>query len=168
MTADESRGTGPERPLVAHQPPVEEVRRPAHLSGASVILVGAGGAVGTGLRYGLTVLVPHVQGIPVAILTVNVLGAFALGLLLETLAELGPDRGLSRRLRLGIGTGVLGGFTTYSSLAGDTVLLALGSVPVALAYSVGTVIIGAAASMIGITVARRLVRPRIVRRRTAP
>lgn len=133
--------------------------RPTHLSGANIALVAAGGAVGTGLRHGLTLLVPPVHGIPVAIFTVNVVGAFLLGLLLETLSELGPDHHVSRRLRLGVGTGLLGGFTTYSTLANDNVALLLVSPVAALTYGIGTVIMGAVASIGGIALGRGLVRP---------
>jgi CrcB protein len=135
-------------------------------SPADVGLVTAGGAFGTGLRYGVTLAVPVVQGIPVAIFGINVVGAFVLGVLLETLAELGADHGLGRRLRLGLGTGVLGGFTTYSTLATDDVTLALLHGPgAALGFGVATVLVGAVASIAGIVLARRMLHPRIRRHR---
>jgi CrcB protein len=133
--------------------------RPAHLSAANIALVAAGGAVGTGLRHGLTLAMPPLHGIPVATFTVNVVGAFVLGLLLEALTELGPDHELSDRIRLGIGTGVLGGFTTYSTLATDSLALTLVDPAVALAYGIGTVIIGGTASVAGIALGRSRVRP---------
>jgi CrcB protein len=139
---------------------------PAHLSAANIALVAAGGAVGTGLRYGLTLVLTPLHSIPVAIVTVNVVGAFVLGLLLEALSEFGPDHGRSRRLRLGLGTGVLGGFTTYSTLATDTVALALAGPLIALVYGCGTVVVGGVASVAGIGLARRLVRP-VIRQRQA-
>lgn len=139
-------------------------QRPAHHSPGTIALVATGGAIGTGLRYGLILILPPWHGIPVAILIVNVVGAFVLGLLLESLAELAPGHRLGRRLRLGVGTGVLGGFTTYSTLATDNVALALASPALALAYGVGTVIIGGLASIVGIALARHLLRP-VIRRR---
>lgn len=150
--------------LVAERPATAAAARPAHLSVGNIALVAAGGAFGTGLRYGLMLIMPPAYGIPVAILTVNLVGAFVLGALLETLSELGPDHGTSRRLRLGVGTGVLGGFTTYSALADDTVLLALTSPLLALGYSVSTVIIGGLTSIAGIALARRLIRPQLRKR----
>jgi CrcB protein len=138
------------------------------LSGADIVLVAAGGAVGTGLRFGLTLSVPPVHGLPMTILIVNVVGALVLGLLLESLAELGPDHALSHRLRLGVGTGVLGGFTTYSTLAVDGVTLALTSPAVALAYGLGTVILGAVASIAGIAAARSLIQPALRSRLVPP
>lgn len=149
--------------LVAERPKPRRHLRAAHRSPANIALVAVGGAIGTGLRYGLMLIMLPVHGVPVAIFTVNVVGAFILGLLLETLSEFGPDHGWSRRLRLGIGTGVLGGFTTYSTLATDSVTLALASPVIALAYGVSTVVIGGVASAVGIAVARHLVRPQIAK-----
>ena len=54
-------------------------------------------------------------GVPVATFGINVVGAFLLSVLLELLAKHGLDIGWSRRVRLGVGTGALGGFTTYSA-----------------------------------------------------
>ena len=149
--------------LLAERPKPDRRPRAAHRSPANIALVAVGGAIGTGLRYGLTLIMPPVAGVPVAIFTVNIVGAFLLGLLLETLSEFGPDHGWSRRLRLGIGTGVLGGFTTCSTLAIDSVALARASPAIALAYGLGTVIIGGIASVGGIAVARHALRPRIAR-----
>ncbi|MBD8705007.1 CrcB family protein, partial [Frigoribacterium sp. CFBP 13712] len=51
-----------------------------------------------------------------------------------------------------IGTGVLGGFTTYSALAVDTATLLGDALPIAVAYGAGSVVLGAVASWAGITV----------------
>jgi CrcB protein len=92
--------------------------------------------------------------VPVVIVDINVVGAFLLGLLLAALTRRGPDEGARLRVRLLLGTGVLGGFTTYSALATDTtVLLTGGAVGPALLYALGTVLIGALASWIGIRAA---------------
>ena len=61
-----------------------------------------------------------------ATIAVNLLGAFLLGLLLAGLARRGPDTGRRLTLRLLLGTGVLGGFTTYSTFSLDTVALVEG------------------------------------------
>lgn len=139
--------------------------RPAHLTLTNIALVAAGGAIGTGLRYGLVLIMPPARGIPVAIFIANVVGAFVLAVLLEALSELSADHGLSRRLRLGVGTGVLGGFTTYSTLAVDSVDLTLSQPALALVYGLGTVIVGGLAAILGIAAARRVVRPALARRR---
>ena len=131
--------------------------RPVHLRWQYLTLVFAGGTVGTALRELLVITVPPVAGVPVVIVGINIVGAFLLGLLLETLTRRGPDEGRRRRLRLLLGTGVLGGFTTYSALATDTtVLLTGGAVGPALLYALGTVLIGALASWLGIRAAEVL------------
>ncbi len=129
--------------------------RPVHLSPANVALVAVGGAAGTGMRHWISVATPHWAGVPVATFGINVIGAFLLGVLLELLAGSVLDSGWSRRLRLGIGTGGLGGFTTYSALATDTVTLAAAHPGQAAGYALGTVIVGAVASIAGIWLARR-------------
>jgi len=128
-----------------------------HLRGRSMLLVFTGGALGTAARSGLSQVVPHVQGVPVGILGINVVGAFLLGLLLERLGRGGADQGGRRDLRLFAGTGVLGGFTTYSALATDTAaLLADGLVGRATAYAVGTLVLGLAAAALGLVCGARL------------
>jgi fluoride exporter len=133
--------------------------RPVHLSWANIALVAVGGSAGTGLRYAIDLLVPHWHGVPVVTLGINVVGAFLLGLLLELLADRSLDTGWSRRIRLGVGTGGLGGFTTYSALAADTVGLVASRSGVAAAYALGTVLLGAAATIGGIWLARRHLPP---------
>jgi len=124
--------------------------RPIHLSPAALAIVALGGAVGTAAREAITLALPRLGQVPIAILAINVTGAFLLGLLLESLVRRGPDVGRRRRLRLLLGTGALGGFTTYSALAVDGALL-LGSAPVVgVAYTVGTLLLGAVATTAGI------------------
>ena len=124
---------------------------PLHLRGRSVGLVFVGGALGTGARSAISDAVPHTFGVPVAVLGINLLGAFLLGLLLERLVRAGSDDGPRRDLRLLLGTGVLGGFTTYSALAADTAtLLADGHLGRAAAYALGTLALGLAAAWGGL------------------
>ncbi|MGK9149071.1 CrcB family protein [Plantibacter flavus] len=123
-------------------------------------MVAVGGALGTAAREAISLATPTVGGVPVAILCINVAGAFLLGVLLESLLLRGPDEGRRRSLRLFLGTGILGGFTTYSALASDSgVLLLGGAAPTGIAYALGTVVLGGLASWLGIIAARRL-RPR--------
>lgn len=125
--------------------------RPLHLRPAAIALVAVGGAVGTAAREGLSLAIPEVGGVQVAVLGINVVGAFVLGLLLDALARRGPDEGGRRRLRLLAGTGFCGGFTTYSSLATTTaVLLGDGRAGAALLYALGTVLLGGMATLAGI------------------
>jgi fluoride ion exporter CrcB/FEX len=59
-------------------------------------------------------------------------------------------------------TGGLGGFTTYSALATETVILAASHPGRAIGYAMGTVILGAAASVAGIWLSRRHLRPPMI------
>lgn len=134
--------------------------RPVHLRWRYVGLVAVGGVFGTAAREALALAlplrVPAAGGFPLAILLINVGGAFLLGLLLEALTRRGPDSGWRRTLRLLLGTGFLGGFTTYSALAADTALLlgdpVAGHVGVAVGYALGSVLAGAIATWAGIAV----------------
>jgi CrcB protein len=130
--------------------------RPVHLSWTNIGLVAAGGAVGTGVRYLISAAFPQVHGIPVATLGINVVGAFLLGALLEAVAMRGVDAGRRRAVRLLAGTGALGGFTTYSTLANDTATLMVVAPVHAVGYALATVVGGAAAALAGIVLARRL------------
>ncbi|MBD4267628.1 CrcB family protein, partial [Xanthomonas citri pv. citri] len=66
-------------------------------------LVFAGGVVGTAVREALSLAFPAIGGVPVTIFAINVVGAFALGMLLEALVRCGPDVGARRSVRLFVG-----------------------------------------------------------------
>lgn len=116
-------------------------------SWAHLGLVVLGGALGTSARAGLTLAVGSSLG-PAFVPAVNVVGAFALGIVLGVLSrsELSPRR---RGAQLFLGAGVLGGFTTYSALAIDSADVAN------LAWGIGTVVAGTAAAWAGLALARR-------------
>jgi fluoride exporter len=125
--------------------------RPLHLRPAAVALVFSGGVAGTAVRLLAEETIRPWGGWPAATFLVNLLGAFALGALLEGLARRGPDTGWRLRSRLLAGTGFLGAFTTYSSLAVETALLGRDGRPgVGLAYAVGSVVLGFLACAVGI------------------
>jgi CrcB protein len=126
--------------------------RPVHLHWRYVGLVALGGMVGTAAREALTLMIPSVGAFPLAIFLINISGAFLLGVLLEGLARRGPDAGRRRTLRLLLGTGFLGGFTTYSALAAASALLLGEQAGLALSYAIGTVLAGAMATWCGIAV----------------
>jgi CrcB protein len=93
---------------------------------------------------------------PLVTLMINVVGAFALGVLLEALTHSRIDDGRQKVIRLAVGTGLLGGFTTYSTLAVDTVLLLRsGASLAALGYAGGTVLLGVLAAAAGVRLGRR-------------
>ncbi|MCZ9881172.1 fluoride efflux transporter FluC [Arthrobacter sp. B2a2-09] len=125
--------------------------RPLHLHGRFVLLVAAGGILGALSRYEFGMAVPAPDAWPLPTLLINLSGALALGWLLEALARSGPDAGLRRVARLGIGSGFLGAYTTYSTLALDTVhLFGAGRGMDAMWYMVASLLGGAAATILGI------------------
>lgn len=130
-----------------------------HLTPRFIALVAVGGAVGSLARFGVGELLGTASGFPIGTLTVNLVGAFALGVLLEWLAVRGSDAGHRRAARLLLGTGFLGGFTTYSALAVETdALLRDGRLGLALTYALVTVMVGLVASVAGVLSARAVAR----------
>lgn len=115
---------------------------PLHRTPRALLAVGAGGALGTSVRAAADAILGTAPPLPPATLTVNLVGAFALGLLLGRLAGLGPDEGTRRDLRLLAGTGVLGGFTTYSSFAAQGAALLLAGRPAGFLLHAGLSLVG--------------------------
>ena len=128
---------------------------PVHRQPRLLALVALGGTLGTAARLGVASWVPATGGLPVGILLANLTGAFLLGHLLERLTRSGPDQGRRRDARLLFGTGILGGYTTYSSLALGTAELGTSGLPVlAVAYGLGSVLLGVPAAWAGIVTGR--------------
>ena len=114
-----------------------------------ILLVAAGGTIGTAARLGLGLVVPDAGGLPVAVLGANLLGALLIGVLAARLPA-------STDLRLMLGTGVLGGFTTYSTFMTGTVALWTDAPALAVGYALGSLVLGLGAAALGL----RLGRPR--------
>jgi fluoride exporter len=134
------------------------VRAP-HAQPRLVLLVAAGGAAGTLVRWAVSEVVPAADGFPLATLAVNVVGSFVLGLLLERLARRGPETPSARRRRLGLGTGFCGGLTTWSSFAVEVDrLVSTGSPGTAAGYALVSLAAGLLAVVAGIAVAVRSTR----------
>lgn len=130
--------------------------RPAHLRPGLIALVGVGGAVGTAARFGLSQVLAPAGGWPTATFVENLLGAFLLGVLLEVLVRRGPETRRAQRLRLTLGTGLLGGFTTFSSLGIEIErLVADGRVALGLGYGVASVTLGFTLCLVGVAAAAR-------------
>ncbi|MDN4644079.1 fluoride efflux transporter FluC [Arthrobacter sp. PsM3] len=128
--------------------------RPVHLHPGFVLVVITGGVFGALARYGLSIVLPSPGGWPLPTLIINLAGAFLLGVLLEALVRRGPDAGRLRAIRLLAGTGFMGAFTTYSTLALETnTLLGAGRPADALVYLGATLLGGAVATVAGIRVA---------------
>jgi CrcB protein len=108
-------------PELIVDPDAPRSARPLHLQIPALAAVVVGGMLGAPARYGIGLLTPSTVGRwPTATFTVNMVGAFLLGVLLEALARSGADTGRRRTVRLLLGSGFLGAFTTYSTLAVDT------------------------------------------------
>lgn len=88
-----------------------------------IVLVGVGGAVGSILRYWVSGYVQDLSqsiGFPFGTLAVNLLGCLVIGIL----SQLGDDRGVfTPESRALIFIGVLGGFTTFSTFANESMNL---------------------------------------------
>jgi fluoride exporter len=119
--------------------------------------VAAGGALGALARWGVAQALPHDNGrFPWDTLLTNVTGCFLIGVLMVLVIEAMPGRTLVRPF---FGTGILGGFTTFSTYVVDArVLVAAGRPAVALAYVVGTLALGLVAVVAGLRLTERLVR----------
>lgn len=123
-----------------------------------LVAVIAGGTLGTGARAWLQESYGADAGQwPWTTFGVNVLGSFLLGVLIAGLARRGRETGRRRLLRLGLGTGVLGGFTTYSAFAVEVEgLLSGGSAALGVGYAVGSVVLGVLAAAVGMLLGDRV------------
>ena len=153
-------GTGP-APSVTPSPSAAAADSPPVAGRAPSVsvclaLVAVGGCAGTLVRAALERAWPASPGhLPVTTLALNVVGALALGLLLGALGEGRP------RLRLALGTGVLGGLTTHSTFILESHRLLTssgdGGHPVlGAAYLVGSMVAGLVAAGLGLWLAGRL------------
>jgi CrcB protein len=83
-----------------------------------LLAIGAGGALGSLARYGLSEAIPHPRGgFAVATLITNVVGCLLIGVLMGVLTTMARPH---RLLRPFLGVGILGGFTTFSTYVIDT------------------------------------------------
>jgi CrcB protein len=135
----------------------------ADISWDVVGAVSAGGALGALVRFAIATAWPHPSmGFPWATFTINVSGCFLIGLLMVTVADVWPSR---RLLRPFLGTGVLGGYTTFSTAIVDSQhLLDQRAVGTAFAYLAGTVVAALGAVLAGTALARAAVERARVRR----
>jgi CrcB protein len=108
-------------------------------------LVAAGGAAGAFLRWRAGLQWPVRAGtFPLTTFAVNVTGAALLGYLVGRVPATSPRR---EAVRLALGTGVLGGFTTFSTFAVETARLPGAT---ATAYAVASVAAGVVAAVVGL------------------
>lgn len=114
-----------------------------------VLLLGLAGATGSAVRFALSEWTTHhwKHAFPLATLLINVTGAFALGLL----TTLGGTGGAMTQARMVLGTGFLGGYTSFSTLSYDTHSLFRSSqTPAAWLNVLGSLALGIAAAALGL------------------
>lgn len=121
----------------------------------TLLHVALGGALGASGRYltGLAMTRLMGKGFPWGTLAVNVLGSFAMGLIVVVLAHFSANRFAPLLM-----TGVLGGFTTFSAFSLDVATLyERGQIGLAAAYAGASVVISIGALFAGLLVARSFV-----------
>lgn len=123
----------------------------------ALVLVGLGGALGTALRLLLGALSGGLgSGLDAGVVSANVLGAFALGWVVARIEHAPWSRARRERLRLFVGVGLLGAFTTYSAFAVHSgTLLADGQVEKAFWQAAALVVLGLVAAGTGMAVGAR-------------
>lgn len=120
------------------------------------LAIAIGGIFGCWARYFMTNLMQTLLGrdFPYATLSINVLGSFLMGFIFVLTLE---RLMINPYVRLGVLTGFLGGFTTFSTFAMESLLLAeQGESAKAVAYIVLSVVLGVAAAVGGAYIARNL------------
>jgi CrcB protein len=128
------------------------------LPAPTLLAIFAGGALGTVARYLLAVHHPVAPGdLPWVTLLVNLTGSLAIGLLIPLTEHVAHRLPAARPFAV---VGLLGGWTTYSTLAVEGALLVrAGAVGVCLAYLALTVVGGLALVVVGHALGRRLTLP---------
>lgn len=117
-----------------------------------------GGALGTLARYEIEATWPAGEGIPWATLSINCSGAFLLGVLVSVVIArvAGSGHPLAPLVRPALGTGLLGGYTTFSTFMVESRERA---VPVAAAYMAISIAAGLALALAGLRIGARLAGP---------
>jgi fluoride exporter len=121
----------------------------------NLLAVAFGASVGAVLRYAVSLWAAARwgAGFPAGTLLINVLGSLVIGVVLELAARVR----LAEPVRLLIVTGLLGGFTTFSTFSYETyALVAEGRWQAAAAYVAASVVLGLGAAVLGVGLARLL------------
>lgn len=122
--------------------------RPLRGQGRALAAVAAGGMLGALARWAVGLALPHLW----ATFGINVLGGLAIGLLIVEISERRQAHPLVRPF---VVTGILGGFTTFSTASVDAEQLLLdGHIALALAYASGTLAAALLATAAGLAGAR--------------
>ncbi len=121
-----------------------------------LILATVGGAIGSGARHLVNIAMTRSLGpaFPWATLTVNVVGSFLMGFLVDMIMR---RFGGSPEMRTFLATGILGGFTTFSAFSLDiSTLLSRDEIITALVYILASVAISLLALYAGLALSRAL------------
>jgi len=123
----------------------------------SAVLVFLGAGLGGVLRHALNLAIPRAlgEGFPWATFLINATGSLAMGLLIGWLARRGE--GAPRDVQLFVATGILGGYTTFSTFSLDAIrLIEREQIVLAALYVGGSVLLGLAGLWAGLTLTRGL------------
>jgi len=120
-----------------------------------LLAIGTGSFIGGIFRYLLSQFIQakFLSVFPYGTLSVNIIGCFLIGLVFGL-----ADRGnLTQEWRLILATGFIGGFTTFSAFSNETVsMLRDGQLGYALVYIIASIVLGLAATFIGISIIKLL------------
>lgn len=117
---------------------------------SQILLVALGGALGSVARYGVGVAAARWFGLafPWGTLAVNVIGGLAMGVVA---ARVGPQ---DEAMRLLLGVGLLGGFTTFSAFSLETVRLMEQGPASAALYVAASLVLSVGACWLGLSLGR--------------
>ncbi|MFC7926392.1 MULTISPECIES: CrcB family protein [Microbacterium] len=128
--------------------------RPRWFSPVALVLVILGGMIGVAIRAAVVVPLgavnPHPLVVPAVTLVINLLGSLLLGVIVGWFADRHP------RARLFLGTGVMGGFTTYSAFAVQTLSTSSASPYIGIILVVVSLFGGVFAAVVGLAAGRRI------------
>ncbi len=130
------------------------------------IYIGIGGCIGAILRFMIKDVFSGQRSLPFDTLLINTSGCFLLALIMSVALEVLKQ---NSNLKLGIATGLLGAFTTFSTICKEvSSLIFEGLYFQAILYIASTLLFGLLAIYLGISVSREMIRARTALRRSDP